>query len=127
MDAATFGKIRAKLGRSQRELADILGLSQKAVESYEQGWRKVPSNIERILWFLYFKLNEESLAKEPPCWEEKSCPDEKSAKCVAKLAGEGRFCWFFTGRLCSTAEEGRGDSCYTCSVFSRLVGTLEGE
>jgi len=127
MDAATFARIRSRLNRSQREIADILGLSLKAVESYEQGWRKIPANVERILWFLYFKLNEKAIAKEAPCWERTDCPDERSGNCVARLAGEGRFCWFFTGKLCDTAREEKGDSCYTCDVFTKLVHTIEGD
>ncbi|MEI6875357.1 MAG: transcriptional regulator [Spirochaetota bacterium] len=126
MDAAAFASIRSKLGRSQREIADILGLSLKAVESYEQGWRKVPANVERILWFLYFKLNEKTIEEEAPCWERTDCPEDRSANCVARLAGEGRFCWFFTGKLCDTAREKRGESCYTCDVFTKLVHTIEG-
>lgn len=121
MDSATFSRLRRLMRRSQRELADVLGVSVKAVESYEQGWRRVPANIERILYFLLFKLNEDSLQGEEDCWVATKCPDSQRENCVAALAKEGRFCWFFTGRLCSTAARGEAESCYSCSVFARLL------
>jgi hypothetical protein len=93
----------------------------KTVESYEQGWRRVPVNIERILYFLLFKLNEGALRGEEPCWTVTDCPDSKRANCVAYLADEGRFCWFFTGRLCGGTDEGGAVSCHTCPVFAQLL------
>ncbi|HUW42333.1 MAG TPA: helix-turn-helix transcriptional regulator [Rectinemataceae bacterium] len=124
MNSETFSGLRALLGRSQRELADILGVSLKTVESYEQGWRRVPANIERILYFLLFKLNEVALEGEEPCWEATACPDSKREHCVAYLAKEGRFCWFFTGRLCAASGAEGAASCHDCPVFARLVGRV---
>jgi transcriptional regulator with XRE-family HTH domain len=132
MSGGEFARLRASLGKSQRELAELLGLSLKAVESYEQGWRNVPAHVERLLYFLLFKLNEEDLEAEDPCWESKGCPDEVRAKCVAFVAKEGRFCWFFTGRLCAQAKgaasksvdaDGRG--CYACDVFVRMLAKVD--
>lgn len=134
MSGAEFAQLRASLGKSQRELAELLGLSLKAVESYEQGWRNVPSHVERLLYFLLFKLNEDDFEAEDPCWTSKNCPDDRRAKCVAYVAKEGRFCWFFTGRLCATAkdavsgsaDEGGDSGCYTCEVFSKMLSKIEG-
>ena len=39
MDRETFVSLRAKLGKTQKSLAELLGVSLKAVQSYEQGWR----------------------------------------------------------------------------------------
>jgi transcriptional regulator with XRE-family HTH domain len=136
MSGQEFARLRATLGRSQRELAELLGLSLKAVESYEQGWRKVPAHVERLLYFLIFKLNEDEIRAEDPCWESKACPDDVRTKCVAFVAKEGRFCWFFTGKLCAIAKasasgsatdggaDGRG--CYSCEVFMRMLAKVEG-
>jgi len=127
MSGGEFAALRASLGKSQRELAELLGLSLKAVESYEQGWRNVPAHVERLLYFLLFKLNEEDLQSEDPCWATRSCPEEARSKCVAFVAKEGRFCWFFTGRLCASAKSGEADErgCYTCEVFSRMLAKVE--
>jgi DNA-binding transcriptional regulator YiaG len=129
MSGGEFARIRAVLGKSQRELAELLGLSLKAVESYEQGWRNVPAHIERLLYFLLFKLNETAIEKEEPCWTATNCPEERRSKCVAYVAKEGRFCWFFTGRLCSNSKSGESSAddrgCYTCAVFTRMLAEVE--
>ena len=44
--------IRRLLGRTQQELAHALGISTKAVQSYEQGWRKVPAHMMIQLFVL---------------------------------------------------------------------------
>jgi transcriptional regulator with XRE-family HTH domain len=124
MGGADFARLRSSLGKSQRELAELLGLSLKAVESYEQGWRNVPAHVERLLYFLLFKLNEDEMEAEEPCWESKACPEASRAKCVAYVAKEGRFCWFFTGRLCAAAKSG-AEGCYTCDVFTRMLSKVE--
>jgi transcriptional regulator with XRE-family HTH domain len=135
MSGGEFARLRSVLGKSQKELAELLGLSLKAVESYEQGWRNVPTHVERILYFLLFKLNEDEIEAEDPCWESSNCPEAARSKCVAYVAKEGRFCWFFTGRLCSSARVSASDSpksggvergCYTCSVFTRMLAKVEG-
>jgi DNA-binding transcriptional regulator YiaG len=136
MSGQEFARLRATLGKSQRELAELLGLSLKAVESYEQGWRKVPAHVERLLYFLIFKLNENEIRAEDPCWESKACPDDVRSKCVAFVAKEGRFCWFFTGKLCAIAKDAAsgsaknggadGRGCYSCEVFMRMLAKVEG-
>ncbi len=127
MDKAAFAATRSLLGRSQRELAELLGLSLKAVESYEQGWRSVPSNVERMLYYLLFKLNQKAFEAEFPCWAATSCPEERRGHCVAYVAQEGHFCWFFTGGLCASAKaSGEGERhCYRCAVFIRLKSLAE--
>jgi transcriptional regulator with XRE-family HTH domain len=131
MGGADFARLRASLGKSQRELAELLGLSLKAVESYEQGWRNVPAHVERMLYFLLFKLNADELGTEEPCWASKACPEDRRDKCVAYVADEGRFCWFFTGRLCASAKGSAKpgsdcEACYDCEVFTRMMRKVEG-
>jgi DNA-binding transcriptional regulator YiaG len=130
MAGEDFARLRSSLGRSQRELAELLGLSLKAVESYEQGWRKVPAHVERLMYFLLFKLNEDEIDSAEPCWEAKSCPEALRSKCVAYAAKEGRFCWFFTGKLCASSMAGAGakpakQGCYSCEVFTAMLSGVE--
>jgi transcriptional regulator with XRE-family HTH domain len=134
MDGPAFARLRQALGRSQRELAELLGVSLKAVESYEQGWRNVPAHVERVLYLLLFKLDDDSGGA--PCWESQDCPVETREKCVAYVAKEGRYCWFFTGRLCARAAQaaadvskgksaaGRLGGCYSCPVFSKRLAKI---
>jgi DNA-binding XRE family transcriptional regulator len=42
MESTDFKEIRAKLVKTQKEMAQLLGVSIKAIHSYEQGWRKIP-------------------------------------------------------------------------------------
>ena len=47
-----FAKARVKLGKTQKELGNLLSVSLKAIQSYEQGWRPVPHHIESQIYFL---------------------------------------------------------------------------
>jgi transcriptional regulator with XRE-family HTH domain len=52
MEGKEFSQIRHYLGKSQSQLARILCVSPKAIQSYEQGLRHIPIYIERqILLF----------------------------------------------------------------------------
>ena len=42
-------EIRARLEMTQAEFADSLGISLRALQSYEQGWRPVPKTVIRII------------------------------------------------------------------------------
>lgn len=127
MDKKEFSAARARLGKSQREFARVLGVSLKAVESYEQGWRGIPPAVERLTYFLLFKSRPDAYADGPPCWETKSCDEETKNKCIAFEAREGHFCWFFTGGLCASAKEsGKGEGyCHDCEVFLRMKSLTE--
>ena len=52
MDKAEFSTIRSQLGKTQKQMATLLGTSLKAVQSFEQGWRNVSVPIERQMLFL---------------------------------------------------------------------------
>ncbi|MFW6216346.1 MAG: helix-turn-helix domain-containing protein [Desulfohalobiaceae bacterium] len=53
MDNQEFSLLRSRLGKTQKQLAQLLlGTSIKAVHSYEQGWRSVPVHVERQMLFL---------------------------------------------------------------------------
>ena len=47
-----FLKCRKKLQKTQKEMAKLLGISMKAVCSYEQGWREIPLHTERQIFYL---------------------------------------------------------------------------
>jgi DNA-binding XRE family transcriptional regulator len=56
MKRIQFATIRQHLGKTQNQMARILGVSPKAVQSFEQGWRNIPVHIERqILLILALK------------------------------------------------------------------------
>ncbi len=127
MTGEEFSRLRKLLGKSQKELADILGISRKAVESYGQGWRKVPANTERMLYFLLFKLRGSLLVGTGACWEIRSCPDAARQSCMTWLAQEGHFCWFFTGRLCAARRTGLPENLSARSRDHQQTGTASGD
>jgi len=55
MDSAEFSLFRKKLQKTQKELAQLLGTSLKAIHSYEQAWRTIPPHVERQLLYLVMK------------------------------------------------------------------------
>ena len=68
MDSKEFFKARKKLNKTQKQLAELLGTSIKAIHSYEQGWRRVPGHIERQIFFLLSRSGGKNLTKNQACW-----------------------------------------------------------
>lgn len=129
MTPGEFTAFRARLKKTQKEMAEFLGVSLKAVESYEQGWRNIPANIERILYYLLFKMNQNLFGRGDRCWFEKKCPPAIRANCPAWIAREGLYCWFLTGKMCRAEKKGRserGMSCSGCAFFSKNLKKITG-
>jgi len=99
MTSKEFKKFRKKLEKTQREMAQLLGVSIKAVHSYEQGWRSVPVHVERQVYFLLSRLNT-NIHDKMLCWDLKSCPTEKKKQCPAWEFQAGDLCWFINGTIC---------------------------
>jgi transcriptional regulator with XRE-family HTH domain len=121
MQKEDFVKIRKRLDKTQKEIAALLGVSKKAVESYEQGLRNIPVNIERILYYLLFKLNRETFFNPQNCWDNKECPAEIRSNCPAWIAKEGFYCWFITGKVCQQEKlrsASKTTTCFECSFFT---------
>jgi len=124
MNREEFAYIRKELGKTQKQMAELLGTSLKAVHSYEQGWRKIPVHAERQVLFLYSRLKE-NLKKAPACWKIKKCPPERRQRCPAWEFQAGKLCWFINGTICegevqkSWAE--KMTACRKCEVLSQLL------
>ena len=122
MNKKDFSKIRDTLGKTQNQLADILCVSSKAVQSYEEGWRNIPTNIERsMLLLLYFKSSKKLNGN---CWNSKKCPEEIKKNCIVWELKTGDFCWYFNGLQCQGKEnkawEKKIKTCQKCEVFSSI-------
>ncbi len=122
MTKEEFSLARKKLGKTQKKLAELLGMSLKTIHSYEQGWRTIPTHIERHLYFLLINQRgrENSLI---PCWEQKFCTVKE--QCPAWEFQSGHLCWFLSGTLCEctadTSQKDKLDICKSCDIFTMLL------
>lgn len=127
MDNKEFKHLRLKLNKTQRELALMLGISLKAIRSYEQGWRKIPAHAERQLYLLV-SLKIAADKKQKPCWVIKNCPFHRKKQCPAWEFQSGNLCWFINGTICEgTVQKNWKDKmniCRSCDVWDSLIGTL---
>ncbi|MDR3090175.1 MAG: helix-turn-helix domain-containing protein [Desulfobulbaceae bacterium] len=116
-----FRFYRKKLGKTQQELATILGMSLKTIHSYEQGWRAIPQHVAR--YFLFLVINQRNDGQSAmPCWEKKVCP--KKERCPAWEFQCGHLCWFIHGTLCTACDDScktKLDSCKNCDIYKSLV------
>ncbi|MDD9303520.1 MAG: helix-turn-helix transcriptional regulator [Desulfobacter sp.] len=129
MDSLNFKTMRSRLGKTQKELAQLLGISIKAVHSYEQGWRKIPHHVERQLLFLLSRIIH-PLKGNKKCWDILNCPEEIQKNCPAKEFQSGDLCWFINGTRCSGKVHGswedKMEECRTCKVFLNFFKTEQG-
>jgi len=124
MDSREFSALRQRLQKTQKEMSQLLGTSIRAVQSFEQGWRKVPSHVERqILFLLAMKKGIKNLR---PCWEIRKCAVERRQACPAWEFRVGHLCWFISGTLCRGKALGSWGQkikvCKKCKTFATNVG-----
>ena len=122
MDKVEFSKSRKKLGKTQKQLSELLGMSLKTVHSYEQGWRTIPTHIERQMYFLL--INQRKQNKQlTTCWDAKSCLQKE--QCPAWEFQSGHLCWFLCGTLCECTSDSTNreklETCKTCPIFIQLL------
>jgi len=124
MDSKEFSQIRHLLGKTQAELARLLCVSPKAIQSFEQGWRNIPASAERQLLFLLSMKR--SVDKDTgPCWEIRNCPAEWRENCTAWEFKAGYFCWFINGTFCKGECQENWEKkiklCRQCEVFRLML------
>lgn len=119
----TIREFREILQRTQVELANALGISAKAIQSYEQGWRPVPVRV-MIQMLVLLALQQKQGRRTTPCWVIKKCSAEKRSKCPSYTIGHGQFCWFLAAKTCwKTAGSLKTKvlPCMKCAVVLRLL------
>jgi hypothetical protein len=119
-----FVAARTKLDKTQKEMSQLLGVSVKAIYSYEQGWRSIPTHVERQVFFLLSrKSGNRELAK--PCWIIKKCPPKRRRECPAHEYNAGRFCWLVNGTICECKAQKNWKEkmkiCRQCVVMNDLL------
>ena len=120
MNSSEFSTIRHSLNKSQAQMARLLGISPRAVQSVEQGWRKVTASTERqMLFLLYMKAPP---IKIKPCWQIKKCGSKTRRNCPAWEFRAGHICWFVNGTVCEGRVQQNWNKkmqlCRQCEVFT---------
>lgn len=126
MEKEEFVEARTKLDKTQKEMSQLLGVSVKAIYSYEQGWRSVPTHVERQIFFLLSrKKGARNLSKAKPCWTIKKCPPKRRRECPAYEYNAGKFCWLVNGTICECKAQKNWKEkmkiCRECAVMNDLL------
>ncbi|MBR9984575.1 MAG: helix-turn-helix transcriptional regulator [Desulfosarcina sp.] len=125
-----FSALRKKLEKTQKQMAQLLGTSIKAIHSYEQGWRTIPVHVERQLYFLVTRKLCGNNGVQP-CWDTRACPQERREQCPAWEFSSGDLCWFINGTICDgtvhDSWKAKMKLCRTCDVFKTTLAKLEHE
>lgn len=115
-------RLRALMGWTQLEASHFLGVSKKAVESYEQGWRDVPDHIWKSL------LTLAAVEHHYPhgyrrCWEIMHCAPAQRRTCFGARSMGGRFCWMTSATNCHQNHPERQNvrTCLCCPVVRQFT------
>jgi DNA-binding XRE family transcriptional regulator len=124
MNKKQFSYVRQQMRRTQKEMAELLGTSLKAIQSYEQGWRNIPAEVERqVLFILALKM--EAGEQPAPCWEIRGCAPEMREACPTWEFKSGHLCWFINGTICQGKPQVSWTQkmalCKKCKVFTPLM------
>jgi len=124
-----FSTARQYLGKTQNQMAQLLGVSLKAIQSFEQGWRNIPAHTERQILFLLV-LTKPLHKKVRPCWVIRSCPAKVRQNCPAWQFQARQLCWFINGTICGgkvqESWQKKMTMCRQCKVFQTMVPSLKG-
>jgi hypothetical protein len=124
MNSKEFLYFRKKLTKTQKEMAQLLGTSVKAIHSYEQGWRSVPVHVERQVLFLVTR-KQSIMEPRRHCWVIMKCPRERREECPAWEFQAGHLCWFINGTICEgTVQKDwrqKMKACRVCEVLTSLL------
>jgi len=124
VESEEFLKARKVLDKTQKEVAELLGVSIKAVHSYEQGWRTIPSHVERQIFFLLSRTRTSDKVLKS-CWIVKKCPPQRRKRCPAWEFQAGKLCWFINGTICECKSQQNWKEkmkiCRSCEVLADLL------
>lgn len=123
MHRQEFKNFRKQLNKTQKQMAVLLGVSLKAVCSYEQGSRSIPVHVERQLFFLVSRMALKNKRKKI-CWDTTKCSKKRRKECPAWEFHVGDLCWFINGTICKGQPQKNWREkmkiCRSCEVFKHL-------
>ena len=117
-------KLRGSMSWTQAETADFLGVSKKAVESYEQGWRNVPDSLWKQLLTLV-AVQKGYPRKFKRCWKILHCDAKIHKNCFCGCKMNGHFCWMTATSACHVNHPELNANglmtCLNCPVVAQFV------
>jgi hypothetical protein len=120
-----FVEARTKLDKTQKEISQLFGVSVKAIYSYEQGRRSIPTHVERQMFFLLSRKRGEKRRRPQYCWVVKKCPPKRRKECPAYEYKAGRFCWLINGTICKGKPQKSWKEkmkiCRECEIILNLL------
>jgi hypothetical protein len=124
MNRNELAQIRNSLGKTQKQMGQLLGVSIRTIQSFEQGFRKVPVHIERHSLFL-LSLKRARTGGRQPCWVARKCPETDKQNCPAWEFNAGLMCWLINGTICQgkvqKSWKRKMEICRKCSVFQSVL------
>jgi len=93
-------RIREELSLSQSGLARLLGVSLRAVQRWEQGWRRPSGGDERAMLLLLLASRNGPRFAELACWEHVACAPDARDACIVYQCRQGHLCRLLTGNSC---------------------------
>jgi len=116
------------LGLIQSAFARLLGVSPRAVQSWEQGGRSPTAAAERSMLLLLLAHRNGARLAELVCWDHTQCLRERREECIVHRCRQGHLSWFMTGNACQGKDvrtwRGRKPACGNCGFMHVL---LDGE
>jgi transcriptional regulator with XRE-family HTH domain len=123
MTSKELKRFRKRMNKTQKQIAQLLGISLKAIKSYEQGWRNIPAHVERQMFFLIANKRGKSEVRKP-CWVIKKCPPKKKKECPAWEFKAGELCWLINGTICDGTVhknwKAKMKFCRSCEVLKMV-------
>jgi DNA-binding XRE family transcriptional regulator len=117
--------IRQELDLSQAELAALIGVSERTIQSCEQGWRNPGQAVEKAALLLLLARRHGSRFEEHRCWESINCDDEERSSCLVHQSHQGHVCWLLSGNFCRgrllRTWDDKKEACFSCPFFLELL------
>ena len=123
-------RARKAVHKSQAEFAALLGVSTRAVQSYEQGWRPTPIQVQRTAGLLVYLNWQKDHPKQKPCWSICRCTPSSREACIVHQMNAGNLCWMFADAAPTTngcTPEQKSAACAICPVTRDWLQPLHDE
>jgi DNA-binding XRE family transcriptional regulator len=117
--------IRQTFGKNQKEMADLLGISVRAIQSYEQNWRRVPAAVDKLAYLMLYLRCRNSGRRTVPCWRIWGCEADQKAECFAACHHAEEYCWLVTGNYWQGQKlpdwSAKLEKCRACPVMKQWL------